>query len=535
MRIFLFTLLILLSFISNAQRNIDVLHYTYSIELNDHNDTIHGKADIIFTARKGTSKVEFDLTGVIKKGMIVKKAVIPYMAPYSSNPSNIFTHYDNKLVINTWAVVAKDDTLSAMIEYEGIPADGLIISKNKYGHRTFFADNWPNRGHNWLPCVDDPADKASVEFIVTAPQHYQIVANGIQVEETNLPGDKKLTHWKEDVPISTKVMVIGVADFAVNLSAIIDGCIPVYSWVYPEDRDKGFYDYAQAADILPWFIKNVGPYGYKKLANVQSKTIFGGLENANTIFYAESSVSGTRKSEGLLTHEIAHQWFGNMATEKTFAHLWLSEGFATYMTILYMENKYGADTARKMLLEDREKLISFAKRNDHPVVDNTTDYMELLNPNSYEKGSWVLHMLRRQLGDAIFWKSIRQYYATYAGKTAVTDDLRKVFESVSGTDLNIFFTQWLYTPGIPELKISWKYDAGGKKIVVTVEQLQKTGLYQLPLELSVGIDHAKPRIEKLMISKKTETFEIVVGRPASIGMADPMVSLLFSGTVTETK
>ena len=134
-------------------------------------------------------------------------------------------------------------------------------------------------------------------------------------------------------------MVIGVADFAVNLSGTINECIPVYSWVYPEDRDKGFYDYAQAAEILPWFIKNVGPYAYKKLANVQSKTRFGGLENANTIFYSEHSVNGNRQSESLMVHEIAHQWFGNYATEKSFAHLWLSEGFATYMTILYMENK----------------------------------------------------------------------------------------------------------------------------------------------------------------------------------------------------
>ena len=99
-------------------------------------------------------------------------------------------------------------------------------------------------------------------------------------------------------------MVIGVADFAVNLSGTINDCIPIYSWVYPEDRDKGFYDYAQAAEILPWFIDNVGAYAYKKLANVQSKTMFGGLENANTIFYSEYSINGNRQSESLLVHEI---------------------------------------------------------------------------------------------------------------------------------------------------------------------------------------------------------------------------------------
>ena len=126
------------------------------------------------------------------------------------------------------------------------------------------------------------------------------------------------------------------------------------------------------------------------------------MENANTIFYHENSIDGRRSSETLLSHEIAHQWFGNMATEKTFAHLWLSEGFVTYMTILYMENKYGKDTAAYMLEEDRQEVIAFAKNSDRPVVDNTKDFMELLNANSYQKGGWVLHMLRRQLGGFYF-------------------------------------------------------------------------------------------------------------------------------------
>jgi aminopeptidase N len=507
---------------------MDVLHYQYIITLNDNNDSIQGSATIRFI-NKPSSLVSFDLASIRSgKGMLVTGV---FWDPISRNPAE-FKHNNEKLIITPRP---SSDTTTVYIHYKGIPSDGLIISKNKYGHRTFFADNWPDRGHNWLPCVDDPADKASVEFIVAAPDHYQVVANGIQVEESAMRNNMKLTHWKEDVPISTKVMVIGVADFAVNRSGTIDGCIPVYSWVYPEDRDKGFFDYAQAADILPFFIKNVGPYGYKKLANVESKTIFGGLENANTIFYSETSITGTRKSEGLLTHEIAHQWFGNMATEKTFAHLWLSEGFATYMTILYMEKKYGIDTAKKMLIEDRDKLIEFVRQNNSPVVDHTTDYMKLLNANSYEKGSWVLHMLRRELGDSVFWKSIRQYYAEYAGKTADTDDLRKVFEKISGKDLSVFFKQWLFTPGIPEIKVTWKYNASSKKINVTVEQLQKTGPFTFPLELSVGSEHARPLIKKLQISKPTETFEFETGRSASIVMIDPMVSLLFNGTLTEAK
>jgi aminopeptidase N len=527
------------SLFCNAQSNIDVLHYKFNIELNDSNDTIYGLAVIYFKVISPSEEIELDFKSLTneKKGMKILDLNSPKLLGIriTASPAHLFTfsHEKDKIKIKLPKKLSVGEMDTVAIEYRGVPSDGLIISKNKYGKRTFFADNWPNRGHNWLPCNDDPADKASVEFIVTAPQHYQVVSNGIQIEETNLPDNEKRTHWKEDVPVSTKVMVIGVSDFAVNLSGVIDGCIPVYSWVYPEDRDKGFYDYALAAEILPWFIKNVGPYGYKKLANVQSKTTFGGLENANTIFYSESSVTGNRSKEGLIVHEIAHQWFGNMATEKTFAHLWLSEGFATYMTILYMENKYGKDTAIAMLKEDREQVINFARTSNRPVVDHTKDYMELLNANSYQKGGWVLHMLRQELGDSLFWKGIRKYYSTYAGKTADTDDLRKVLEEVSGKKLEQFFKQWLYTAGIPRLKISWKFDVTKKNILVTVEQLQAEK-FQFPLSLSIA-SSTERMVKKVMISKSAETFSFPVKHKPNKIEADPGASILFDGAVFEMK
>jgi aminopeptidase N len=221
-----------------------------------------------------------------------------------------------------------------------------------------------------------------------------------------------------------------------------------------------------------------------------------------------------------------------MATEKTFAHLWLSEGFATYMTILYMENKYGKDTALHMIREDREQVVSFARNSPRPVVDSMeTDYMELLNANSYQKGGWVLHMLRRDLGDSIFWRSIRKYYARYAGGIAGTDDLRRVFEEVSGKELKQFFKQWLYTPGIPRLKITWTYIQKNQAVEITVEQLQSE-LFQFPID--IGIVSGTTKIERLMISKKKQAFTLKVkGKPVNV-IVDPLTSLLFEGTVKET-
>ena len=527
-----------------TQNNIDVLHYKFNIGLNDVNDTIYGLTEITL-ANPRFANIDLDLTSNSKgRGMVVDSVWINrgkgyFLVPNSDTQISFYKYSNNKLSVIyrlDKMDVAQErlklkDTFKLLIHYHGIPADGLIISKTKYGHRSFFADNWPNRGHNWIPCHDDPADKATVEFVVTAPEHYQVVANGVQIEETSLGNGFKLTHWKEDTPISTKVMVIGAADFAVNLAGVVNGNIPVYSWVYPENKDKGFYDYAMAKDILPFFINNVGPYGYKKLANVQSKTRFGGLENANTIFYSESSVTGTRKSEGLLAHEIAHQWFGNMATEKTFGHLWLSEGFATYFTILYFENKYGKDTAIKMLKEDRQKVIAYSKESTKAVVDTEeTDYMKLLNPNSYPKGGWVLHMLRSELGDSVFWRSIRKYYARYAGSIADTRDLQKVFEEVSGKDLKQFFDQWLYTTGQPEVEITWKYDVD-KSLVIDVKQLQKN-IFKFPLTFKINTSTGSKK-EKIFVDKALFSYKIKQDQnPVSI-IVDPDTELLMSNTIKE--
>ena len=514
-----------------CQNKIDVLHYKYAIELNDNNDTITGTAAITFLVNTNTLQVSFDLADnkIRGKGMIVIAASFPS----SNGLSPLIEQNNDKLTLTPMRGFTKGDTVEVIINYKGIPADGLIISKNKYGNRTFFADNWPNRAHYWIPCVDDPADKATVEFIVTAPLHYQIISNGIQIEETNLPGNKKLSHYKEDVPLPTKVMVIGAADFAVSSVGEIN-CIPISSWVYPENKTEGFYDYAMAKEILSYHINYIGPYAYKKLANVQSKTKFGGMENAGAIFYAEFSVSGQRLEEELLSHEIVHQWFGNMATEKSFAHFWLSEGFATYLTHVYIESKYGTDSLAKEMSYDREKVLEFVKRTRRPVVDSTPDYMQLLNANSYQKGSWVLHMLRRQLGDSIFHQSIRQYYATYAGKNAETKDLQKIFEIVSGKELGQFFKQWLFTPENLSLDITWKYDSAKKEVRLHIKQLQAAN-FHFPLTIGLVSQPGTGKNNTIFINKKESDFVFSYPEKPKLLIADPFTSLLFERKVTEIK
>jgi aminopeptidase N len=492
---------------------IDVQHYSFSIRINDKDDVIQGKADVTVRFLKDMSSFDLDLVKQNDKG----KGMTVTSVMDKKNKVNFEQRGD---VLNITATGHEGSKRTYTITYQGVPADGLIISKNKFGHRTFFGDNWPNRAHNWLPCVDNIADKATVDFTVVAPDHYQVVSNGLKISETAMPGNLKQTKWKESAPLPTKVMVIGVADFAVDHTGDVNK-IPVYTYVFPENKEVGFNGYSVAKEILAYYMDKVGPYAYEKLANVQSKTIFGGMENASCIFYFENSV-GDKGIEELMAHEIAHQWFGDAASEKSFGHLWLSEGFATYMTNVYLESKYGEDILKQRLEKDRKQVFDFEKERFTPVVDTAVkdNYMQLLNANSYQKGGWVLHMLRRKMGDELFWKGIRAYYEKFENGNANTDDLQEVMQKTYGQPLEQFFKQWLHTPGHLHLSVKWKYDPIQKVVNLEIGQIQNE-LYEGTLELSVDGE-----LHQVDFKDRLTIIQVPVNVKATKITLDPNVNLL---------
>ena len=498
---------------------VDIIHYEFSLTVNDSNNIVHGRAVIHFRSMGTLNTLEFDLNNSRPdgKGMKIDSIV-------TGEGESIWMHKDNKIIITLNESLKKGSEGIVTIDYHGIPADGLIISNNKYGSRTFFSDHWPNRASNYLPCIDHPYDKATVDFIITTPSHYQVVANGYLVEESLLPGATRLTHWREEVPLATKVMAFGAAPFAVQLAGKADD-IPVWSWVFMENRSEGFYDYSVGLKPLTFYSEMVGPYPFEKLANVQSKTIFGGLENAGCIFYAENSVTGQGKAEGLLAHEIAHQWFGNSVTENDWHHVWLSEGFATYLTAVYQENTYGEARLKESMKSARDRVIDFYKRSPKPVIDTTiTSLMRLLSANSYQKGAWVLHMLRHEVGDNLFWKGIQLYYQRYRNKNAMTEDFKNVMEEVCERDLDKFFYQWLYVAGQPDLKIKSQPLERKGRTEVTIEQEQEY-LFSFNLDLLIK-DDEKEYIRKVPVSEKVTKLEIKTDKEVEV-IPDPDVNLLF--------
>lgn len=506
---------------SFGQGTIDVQHYRFEIELSDKSDVIKGRAFITIRFLEPADKFMLNLVSVNKRGKGMMTEIVRYQDGILP-----FEHSDDRLTIMLKKPAAKGEVKTFEVIYHGIPADGIIISTNRYGDRTFFADNWPNRAHHWIPCKDELGDKATFEFLVKAPDQFKVISNGKLEEEKNLADGKKLTHWKEDVALSTKVMVFGAANFAVKQFEDSPAGIPVSAWTYPQDSSTGFRNYSSASAIVKFYSEYIGPYPYNKLANVQSSTKFSAMENASAIFYAEGSAETRKPVEDLLGHEIAHQWFGDMVTEKSFAHLWLSEGFATYFSSFYLESKYGRDSMNSRMKEDRTKIINFVKASAKPVVDSVSSSMALLSANSYERGSWVLHMLRREVGDSAFRIIIRKYYDQYKGKNADTDDLKNIAREVTGKDMEQFFKQWLYSPMIPRLNIRSTYNKEMEELVVTVTQLQKEP-FRFPLQFEIESNQQNTKTVEVQINKQTETFKFKVKEKLFHFSVDPETSLLF--------
>jgi aminopeptidase N len=442
-----------------------------------------------------------------------------------NNVDVAFKHENNQLTI-TPKHIFTNLTYTYVIKYSGIPDDGLIIGENLHGERTFFADNWPNRAHNWFPCVDHPSDKATVEFLVKAPNKYKVVANGLLIDETKINETTKQTHWQNTLPLPTKVMVIGVADFAVDTLGKTDD-IPVSSWMYPQTKDAGFQDFKPAKEILSFFADTITRFPFKKLANVQSTTMFGGMENASAIFYDEKAVTGNGGLEPLIAHEIAHQWFGDSASEIDWPHIWLSEGFATYFADLYILHAKGDSIFQDRMLQQRTKVFNYYKTTKAPVVDSrTTNLLKLLNPNSYEKGAWVLHMLRRELGDELFFKGIRAYYNIFRYSNASTYDFQSVMSQISGKDLDKFFKQWLYQIGHPIIKTNYIYF--NNKIRMMVTQTQETGvIFNFPLDIEITHPDGTSEIKTVRVTDQVTALEIETTGDVKELKYDPNTWLLF--------
>ena len=518
---FLFLFWSLLAF---GQSGFDVLHYDLNIILSKDSKQIQLTEVLKIRLLAPTSQLKLDLIAPHDHhpGMKVSSVTAPYQ--------NVkWKQTEEQLLIELPAQLQHGD-IQLFIQMSGEPTDGLIMTDNKFGDPTYFADNWPNRARYWYACHDHPSDKASYQFVVQAPKDFTVVANCSLLSK--LPKENGAsfvwTYFIEE-PIATKVAVIGVAAFISKEITVLDG-VPISATVYPQDSVKALATFFEVAPkVTEFYIQLFGSYAYHALTNVQSTTRYGGMENAGCIFYDENSLNADLRSAHLVAHEIAHQWFGNAVTESDWSHLWLSEGFATYLTNIYIAHSEGSVPFLAQMAQDRKRVVRFGLDFKKPLVDSlTTDLNLLLNANAYQKGSWVLHMLRQEMGDSAFFAGMSSYYQTYKHSNASSTDfcnimIAQVADPDAKAGLKKFFQQWLYQVGHPKLKMN---DDNKQFLIISQAQQQ---LFTFPLQ----IDFVAPNGTKQRVEVQFDQREMKIAVPGALKdqkwtyIIDPGVRLLF--------
>jgi aminopeptidase N len=433
----------------------------------------------------------------------------------------------------------KGDTLKVTFSYHGRPTDGLIFDIDRDGKPSATGDNWPERVHQWIPGLDHPSAKASVTFTIAAPPQEVVVANGRLVSMTRNGDESTVWVFEERKPIPPYCMVVAVNEGA-RIDAEEKSVTPLSFYVPRKDSAYAPKGFSSADEAVAFFSETVAPYPYEKLALIVGATRFGGMENSSAIVFTNNlfDARGNDKIsarfgiptriENLVAHEIAHQWFGDSVTEATWADLWLSEGFATYFAALFIE-KYEGDAAfREYMRDAARRYFVYEKQRNAPIYDDSSELTKLLNENNYEKGAWVLHMLRRRLGDEAFFRGLRDYYNKHREANASTEDLRGALEKASGQDLRDFFKRWIYGSGHPIYEWSSaaaEREGGAQLLTITLKQVQKGEAFldPVPVEITSG---GKKQIITIQPRGKVSVKDLRVGGlPISI-QVDPDQTLL---------
>lgn len=482
---------------------VDVLHYRIELKVDLDAESIEGNVQITFVG----GAVEFDAEDMTITSVTLDGKPLAYQ------------HENGKVRFST-----PSGKQTVTIAYAGKPEAGLhFVEKPKMA----WSDGQPSDNHRWFPCYDDPNDRATSETIITALPEYQVVANGSFVSRTEKDG-WATTHWKMDQEHASYLASFAVCDYAVYKDR--NACeYWVPKGIYEEEDVRR--DLGMAPDALAWFAKVLDvPYPYSKYAQILVWGSGGGMENvtATTLYewaVVPKRVSAEISDEALIVHELAHQWFGDLVTCRTWAHLWLNEGFATYAEWLWAEHKYGA---AEMQVQMQGWASGFGlgsylgEEESHvrPIAcDVYTAADDLFDSHTYDRGGWILHMLRKVLGDALWWNGVSHYLKKHANGLVTTADFQRAMEEATGEKLGWFFDQWVYGMGHPDFEVSHRYENG--RLILTVEQRQaprrvKAGpleshvpaVFRVPVEIDID-----GTVHRVWIDERVERFEFRVPAP----------------------
>jgi aminopeptidase N len=516
-----------------GKRVHDALRYDISIAVSDTGGHVVGEVET--TWRLGSSDpVVVPLDSAMRVVRVLvdgKENTRMFRTAYGRNEAIVYIPHDK----------GAGDTLHTRIRYHGTPRDGLIVRTDSAGHRSFFADNWPDRAHRWLPVQDHPSDKAAVSFRIEVPAEMRVVANGVRTKVDTLARNRVAWSYRLDEPVAPYNMVFGAAAMAVTPlpeAACAVKCVPQTVWSYPADSAYAAEAFAVAPAIVTFLSRLVGPFPYPSLAHVQSSTIYGGAENASAIFYGDGLYPKRGVTPDLIAHETAHQWFGDAVTESDWHHLWLSEGFATYLAAMWAEESGGRDALRAAMTAKEEKFLARLHKGasagglgdlDRPIVDpEATDLMGLLNANNYDKAAFMLHELRGLIGDSAFVHGLRDYYGAHRDGNALSADVEASMEKASGRQLDWFFREAFTLPGFPILQVRWAAKGNAAELEIEQVQPEAWGVRRIPgLELQVNDELVTVDVTQKVTRVTTKALK----RPPATVAVDPNQKWLLDAIV----
>ncbi|TAJ25343.1 MAG: M1 family peptidase, partial [Planctomycetota bacterium] len=489
----------------------DVEHYALDLAIDPGARTLQGTCTVrLFARDRDLVEVELDLEGLqVSSVREVGGAELH------------FEQRAGRLAFWIPEPLRRGSTASYAIAYGGAPAKGLWFSGLVAGRPTqVFTQGECQDARWWFPCVDEPWERATHELRVTLPAGWKAVAAGQRVERNESQG-RVVEHWKMDVAHPAYLTTL-VAGELVEQTSTWDGT-PLSFLADADSAPLMDTSFDETDDVLAFLSSATGlRYPYAKYAQAAVENFpFGGMENISATTLTETALVDQRARndggmEGLVAHEAAHQWYGDLLTCADWSHVWLNEGLATYMTQLYYESTRGVDEFRARMRDMQDGYVAADVGNDRrPTVHGAfREPMDLFfkGGQTYGGAASRLHLLRFELGDAKFFEGLRTYTNEYAGRSVTTAMFQRAFEKVSGRDLGPFFQQWFHSAGYPEFRVSWSYDAGKGIARVTVEQTQAAergtpSVFRAPVVIEVR-DAGGPRTQRVELTQRRQSFEI---------------------------
>ncbi|HEK86169.1 MAG: M1 family aminopeptidase [Candidatus Saccharicenans sp.] len=474
-------------------RTYDARHYLVKINIDVEGKAFEGEAVLTLSSlRPDLKSVEFDA-----EDFKVEKVTDEWGKPLSFNQT------DNKLFIKLERPYSLGEVFSIIAFYRS--DEKAHKTTNKKGLRFFEAssdhpalvasDSWPDGVHHWFPCYDFPNDKVTDEIIATIKEPYKVASNGrlVSVEKHEREGTVTY-HWLQDKPHSTYLIFLAAAPYEIIRDHY--ETIPINYWVFPQQAKDALRSYEKTPKMMEFFIKTFGtPYPWDKYDQI-SVPLGGGAESTSATAMTYEIIHDEKAEKdfpsiGIVSHELAHQWWGDLITLRSWEHAWLNESFGTYSDYLYYEYDRGPDEGAINLLNKKNAYLREARtKYIRPIVtDHYDSPQDLFDAHSYQKGACVLHMLRFILGDQGFFQVLKEFLHKYAFQPVDTHDFMKTVKEVTGENMDWFFEQWLFRPGHPVFEVESNWDETRKTLSLTIKQVQDNSrgipIYKTPILIGI--------------------------------------------------